>query len=74
MYIFDQIHPRNYKKQHDINENTALVPKTHMIDKASYRMATPPEFAKCEPVSNRFRYNVRVPDWPPLVIEKSLSV
>ena len=25
----------------------------------------PLEFAKCWPVSNRFRKNVRVPDWPP---------
>ena len=33
----------------------------------------PPEFAKCWPVRNRFQKNVRVPDWPPLMIEKSLS-
>ena len=26
----------------------------------------PPEFAKCWPVRNRFRKNLRVPDWPPL--------
>ena len=33
----------------------------------------PPEFAKCWPVSNWFQKNVRVPDWPPLMMEKSLS-
>ena len=33
-----------------------------------------PEFAKCWPVSNWFQKNVRVPDWPPPVIEKRLSV
>ena len=33
-----------------------------------------PEFAKCWPVSNRLRKNVRVLDWPPPTIEKSLSV
>ena len=32
-----------------------------------------PEFAKCWTVSNRFQKNVRVPDWPPLMIGKSLS-
>ena len=31
-----------------------------------------PEFAKCWPVSNRFQKNVRVPDWPPLMIEKKV--
>ena len=29
---------------------------------------------KCWPVSNRFQKHVRVPDWPPLMIEKSRSV
>ena len=29
-----------------------------------------PEFAKCGPVSNWFKKNRRVPDWPPLIIEK----
>ena len=33
-----------------------------------------PEFAKCLPVSNWFKKNVRVPDWPPLMIGKRLSV
>ena len=33
----------------------------------------PLEFTKCWPVSNRFKKNGRVPDWPPLMIEKSLS-
>ena len=32
-----------------------------------------PEFGKCWPVSNQFQKNVRVPDWPPLKIKKSLS-
>ena len=32
-----------------------------------------PEFAKCWLESNWFQKNVRVPDWPPLMIEKSLS-
>ena len=31
------------------------------------------EFAKCWPVSNQFQKNGRVPDWPPLMIEESLS-
>ena len=30
----------------------------------------PPEFAKCWLVRNRFRKNVRVPDWPPIWSEK----
>ena len=30
----------------------------------------PPEFAKCWPVRNRFRKNLRVPDWPPLYDQK----
>ena len=30
-----------------------------------------PEFAVCWPVRNRFKKNGRVPDWPPLMIEKS---
>ena len=34
----------------------------------------PLEFAKCWPVSNRFRKNVRVPDRPPPMIVKNLSV
>ena len=34
----------------------------------------PPEFAKCWPVRNQFRKNLRVPDWPPSMIRKSLSV
>ena len=33
-----------------------------------------PEFAKCRPVSNRFQKNDRVPDWPPPLIGKRLSV
>ena len=32
-----------------------------------------PEFAKCWPVNNQFQKNVRVPDWPPLMIKKGLS-
>ena len=31
------------------------------------------EFAKCWPVSIQYKKNDRVPDWPPLIIEKSLS-
>ena len=31
------------------------------------------EFAKCWPVSNQFPKKGRVPDWPPLMIEESLS-
>ena len=31
----------------------------------------PPEFAKCWPVSNWFKKNVRVPDWPPLWSENA---
>ena len=34
----------------------------------------PRELAKCWPVSNRFRKNVWVPDWPPPMIVKNLSV
>ena len=34
----------------------------------------PPEFAKCWLVSNWFQKNVRVPDWPPPLIGKRLSV
>ena len=34
----------------------------------------PPEFAKCWPVSNWFQKDVRVPDWPPLMIKIRLSV
>ena len=40
----------------------------------SYRVffltGPPPEFAKCWPVRNRFRKNLRVPDWPPLYDQK----
>ena len=34
---------------------------------------TPPEFAKCRPVSNQFEKNVRVQDWPPLGDRKKLK-
>ena len=45
----------------------------HHVQSVSFNWASP-KFAKCWPVSNWFKKNVRVPDWPPLMIGKRLSV
>ena len=59
---------------HPTGETTRLLSSYHMYRVVFFNWP-PRELAKCWPVSNRFRKNVRVPDCPPPpMIVKNLSV
>ena len=66
----------NMKKIENINQMTHtlfMIQNTQLMIQGDFFNWASLEFAKCWPVSNQFQKNGRVPDWPPLMIEESLS-